>query len=182
MTQIAFIGDRVVFREGDKATDCCCGQGEPCCTCDGNLPPEGCGLQSITISVSFDQLGSCFPGGVAATFSFTEADDDWRGTGSWNKRHTIPTEFGVLHFDTALSCEGGVGPEGQNCWGILLIVTGVACSMCAGTANTISYVVRLPGITEDGTCCPIGRSVTLPPVPFCPDVAGGTLAITCVYA
>ena len=182
MTRIPLSGGKVVVHGGrvGTETDCCCQEQEPCCPCDGNLPAESCGLQSITVSVSFDELGSCFPGGVAATFSITEADNDWRGTGSWNKRHTVAAATGNVQFDAALSCEGGVGPEGQNCWALLLTVRGVGCSMCSGTTTVLSYVVRLPGITEDGVCCPVGRNVSLP-VASCADVTGGTLAITCVY-
>lgn len=181
MTQIAFIGDQVVFKDGDRPSDCCCEPGEPCCPCDGNLPDESCELQSITVSVSFSQLGSCFPDGVAATFSIAEADNDWRGTGSWNKRHTVPTASGSVNFDAALTCEGGVGPQGQNCWAIQLVVGGVGCAMCSGATNAIYYVLRLPGFDQEGVCCPIGRNASLPPVPFCNDVAGATLEVTCVY-
>lgn len=183
MTKITFDGDRVVMRDGERIgsdQSCCCDgeEGEPCCPCEGGVPPEECGLQSITISLDFAKLGTCYPDGVAATFSVTAADDDWRGTGSWNKRYTISGDNGDVNFETALSCEGGVGPEGANCWAILLNVQGVGCTLCF--TNVIGYVIRLSGITQDGVCCPAGRNRSLPPPPFCTDVEG-TIAVTCVY-
>lgn len=179
MTNISMIGDKVLFVQDTKVAsgvECCC-QGEPCCPCDGSLPDESCGLQSITVDLDFLQLGSCFPDGVQTTFSVTEADDDQYA--AWSKRQTVVDGFKEVRFTASLRCLGGVGPEGQNCWAIELDVLGIGCSFCNGTTNGLNWYIRLPGVTQDGICCPIGRTKALT-VEFCPDV-GGTITITCVY-
>ena len=181
MTDIAMIGDKVLFTDDAKAAsgvECCC-EGEPCCPCDGNLPPEECALQSITIALDFAELGTCYPDGVQVEFSITEADDDWRNTGSWNKRYTLVDGFQEVRFDAALTCEGGVGPDGANCWAIMLFIQGIGCTMCF-TNQIGGFVFRLPGTTQDGICCPAGRTATVPIPVWCDDVSG-SITITCVY-
>lgn len=147
----------------------CCNECPPCCECNGIEVAEECGeLQQIIASFTFVDLGNCFNGGGGFTATLTAEDQD--NGFPFSKNITFPVDNGEVVLNVAFFCDVAA------CYVLTGSIAGSGCTFCNGGAPF--FDVRLNGTdTEEGICCPSGRTVTLQ---LCDDVEV-TIAITLVY-
>lgn len=147
----------------------CCNECPPCCECNGIEVAEECGvLGLIFASFSFTALGNCSDDGGTFVTSLTAADQD--NGFPFSKTSSFAVDNGELLLNAAFLCQI------PNCYVLTGYIAASGCTFCNGGAAFFN--VRLNGTdTEEGICCPSGRTVTLQ---LCDDLEV-TIEITLVY-